>query len=426
MSYLYKLLGQKLVALMMIITATLSGASLKNNPDTFSSFLNINNSGISTSTNSNTNYRIASPIILEDINLIPVEKINIKNPSKSIVSESKKKSDESVDRIISIINEKGQDISSNPPIPKPATDINNYIGQTINMAINNTLNDIGVTIPQQITFTPDEKIRASLVNIFCTNTDKGQIKAVTGTGVLISKSGIVITNAHVAEYFLLSNYFNNSNLKCEIRYGSPANQSTSAEVIYMSSKWSNANARNIKNENLQETGQYDIALLKIQSNLSESKIPTNYLNVSINNQNIAGNKVIIGAYPGNSLGLNGIFSPLYIKTSNSEISDTFSFGSGQIETFETTFTNLAEPGSSGGAITDLNGNLTGLIVAIIDGKIRALNINHINSTLKDDLGIDLNSINNQSLNADPASIKQVFESKYKGQIINLLLSGLAS
>ena len=61
--------------------------------------------------------------------------------------------------------------------------------------------------------------RAALVNILCTS--RGSVRPISGSGVIIDSRGVILTNAHVAQYVLLAE--NPAiNLSCVIRTGSPA------------------------------------------------------------------------------------------------------------------------------------------------------------------------------------------------------------
>ena len=47
------------------------------------------------------------------------------------------------------------------------------------------------------------KLKAATVNILCRMQRGGQIAHYTGSGVVIDPTGVVLTNAHVAEHVLL-------------------------------------------------------------------------------------------------------------------------------------------------------------------------------------------------------------------------------
>ncbi|MBY0293848.1 hypothetical protein K2Q08_00780, partial [Patescibacteria group bacterium] len=58
-------------------------------------------------------------------------------------------------------------------------------------------------LPQSIV---NDSARASLVNIFCLTKSGGYLYPISGSGVMITKNGIILTNAHVGQYFLLRDY----------------------------------------------------------------------------------------------------------------------------------------------------------------------------------------------------------------------------
>src|SRR3989344_252919 len=52
----------------------------------------------------------------------------------------------------------------------------------------------------------NEQVRAAVVNILCITGSGGPLNSISGSGVIIDPRGIILTNAHVAQYFLLKNY----------------------------------------------------------------------------------------------------------------------------------------------------------------------------------------------------------------------------
>ncbi|NCO61963.1 trypsin-like peptidase domain-containing protein, partial [Candidatus Kaiserbacteria bacterium] len=45
----------------------------------------------------------------------------------------------------------------------------------------------------------------AIVNIYCTYTTSTFLRTTTGTGFFVSPGGVILTNAHVAQFFLLEN-----------------------------------------------------------------------------------------------------------------------------------------------------------------------------------------------------------------------------
>ena len=70
--------------------------------------------------------------------------------------------------------------------------------------------------------TINEVTREALVNVFCTTKSGGSFKPTTGSGVIIDERGVILTNAHVAQYYLLEDYLVEDFVSCVIRTDSPA------------------------------------------------------------------------------------------------------------------------------------------------------------------------------------------------------------
>ena len=105
--------------------------------------------------------------------------------------------------------------------------------------------------------------RAPLVNIFCTTKEGSVLNSITGSGVMIDRRGIILTNAHIAQFFLLEDYKREGYMNCLIRMGAPAKPAFKAEPIYISLPWIEKNAHTLVEENPKGTGEDDFALLRI-------------------------------------------------------------------------------------------------------------------------------------------------------------------
>ncbi|MBI4214752.1 hypothetical protein HY546_02045, partial [archaeon] len=100
------------------------------------------------------------------------------------------------------------------------------------------------TVPlQQLQSEKDlnETIRKTIVNVYCTTKTSGAFNPASGSGVLIDPRGIILTNAHVAQYYLLKDYRRKDFITCFIRTGSPARITYRAEPLYISQRWIAAN-----------------------------------------------------------------------------------------------------------------------------------------------------------------------------------------
>src|SRR3990167_2470757 len=119
--------------------------------------------------------------------------------------------------------------------------------------------------------TINQKTREALVNIFCVTKSGGIFKPASGSGIIIDKRGIILTNAHVAQYFLLKDYLEQNFIECIVRVGSPARALYKVEPIFISPSWIQNNADNITQQSPTGTGEDDYALLLITEYTDKNK-----------------------------------------------------------------------------------------------------------------------------------------------------------
>ena len=105
--------------------------------------------------------------------------------------------------------------------------------------------------------------RAALVNILCLTGGGGYFKPISGSGVFIDSRGIILTNAHIGQFFLLRDFPVKDNVTCTIRTGSPAQNTYTARLLYLPPVWIDANAKQITSQEAMGTGENDFALLLV-------------------------------------------------------------------------------------------------------------------------------------------------------------------
>jgi len=240
----------------------------------------------------------------------------------------------------------------------------------------------------------NEKISASVVNIYCQAIRGSKIETITGSAVMIDPSGVYLTNAHVAIYVMLSDTQPAGTISCYIREGSPAKKIYEAKSIYIPSAWvySHTNAYQIGID-LTGTGEKDYALIKRGSpnpNLSSSDFPLEWSARIVSNLPINGQNIILSGYPVFDKSI--ITSALYLLTNNSKILNSFDLSGEHNALFDSDSTKLAQIGSSGGGAFDEQGNLFGIMDAAINnipGELpseRIVGINYIKNDILKDTG----------------------------------------
>ena len=245
----------------------------------------------------------------------------------------------------------------------------------------------------------NEKARAATVNIFCLTKTGGILDPISGSGVIIHEKGVIITSAHIAQYFLLKDYLTKNFIDCTIRIGSPAAPAYKAELLYMPPIWIESNAEKIVSDAPMGTGEYDFALLYITAPVSTGNTQPNTFPfiepADENDELVEGSSVFLSGYSAGFIDNLSVLKNLWLATSIATLKNVFVFhDSGKNpELLALSGTTAAQEGASGGAVIDfVNGKLHGLIAARTDGdttgerELRAISMWHVNDTLKNFAG----------------------------------------
>lgn len=254
-------------------------------------------------------------------------------------------------------------------------------------------------IPTQSFSVINETTRDALVNILCTTRSGGLIKPITGSGVIIDSRGVILTNAHVAQYFLLKDYPNKDAIECIIRVGSPAEPLYRAELLHIPTIWVNNNATNITNQNPMGTGVDDYAFLLITGHVNPNgTLPDTFAFIQPDIEETfitVGKNVLVAGYPAGFLSGIAIQKDLYAVTTIPKIMDIFTFGDNMLDLISLGGSIAAQKGSSGGAVVNSSSGLIGIVVTSSDGEttaerdLRAITLSHIERSLKKNNGFGL-------------------------------------
>ncbi|TSC55626.1 MAG: hypothetical protein Greene041679_591, partial [Parcubacteria group bacterium Greene0416_79] len=258
--------------------------------------------------------------------------------------------------------------------------------------------------PPQLSFNEiNRRTRAALVNIICTTKRSGLFEPASGSGVVIDPRGVILTNAHVAEYLLLKNYLMPDFLLCTVRAGEPARSHYKVRLLYISPLWIEKNYKKISEENPTGTGEHDFALLRITESVNQETLPLPsefpFLPMDESDETLRGrNPVLVAAYPAGFLSGITIQKDLYPSSSVVTAGQVFSFGEETADLFSIGGSVVAQHGSSGGAVVGANGKLVGLIVTSSDAAVtgardlRAITISHIARSFKKHTGDALDTL----------------------------------
>jgi S1-C subfamily serine protease len=224
------------------------------------------------------------------------------------------------------------------------------------------------------------------------------LQSISGSGILIDPKGIILTNAHVAQYFLLAD----RGVSCSIRAGSPATDQYKASLIYISPSWIHANASVLAQMAPIGTGEYDFALLAITQSETSTALSSSfpYIPLAMMSPD-KGTPIVIASFGAQFLDYTQIESSLSPTVVFGSVKDVFTFGTNTIDALDLGGSAAAQEGSSGGGLTDSTGTLIGTITT---------------STI-------VGATNTRSLSAITASyIRSEYASEMAGSSLDVLLS----
>ncbi len=233
--------------------------------------------------------------------------------------------------------------------------------------------------------------KEALVNVFCTQNTATAVTPITGSGVIVDPRGVVVTNAHVAQYFLLKNYPTKNALSCILRSGSPARATYTAELLYIPPVWVSEHASEITESEPTGTGEHDYAFLRITGRTNPSaSLPNEFPYVPIDTTSSAietGDQVLVAAYPAGFISGATVEKDLFRVSSIATVGNRFTFLAQTVDLFSVGGTVVSQGGSSGGAAVSDEGKLIGVIVTTTRAEttaerdLRAISLGHVNRSL---------------------------------------------
>ncbi len=270
--------------------------------------------------------------------------------------------------------------------------------------------------------------RPALVNILCAPRGESSLAPISGSGVLIDPRGVILTNAHVAQYVLLAQS-SRINISCAIRTGAPAIPRWNAEILYIPPVWVELHAREIGAPHPVGTGEHDYALLRITGSTDGTPLPSAFPYLVLDTREaigFKGDEVLAVSYPAEFLGSAAQFT-MYPASSVTTIGQLMTFVARTVDLISLGGIIEAQGGSSGGAVVNPWGRLIALISTTSEGDttalrdLRAVTLSYINRDLMAQTQFDLPAI----LGGDVAEEALDFNTKVAPKLIDLYIAQLS-
>lgn len=239
----------------------------------------------------------------------------------------------------------------------------------------------------------------AVVNIFCTFTTDEYIRTTTGTGFFIDPDGIIMTNAHVAQFFLFEQTDELGNTECIVRGGNPAAPQYQAELLYLPPAWVQENAKVMQAAVPMGTGERDYALLYVASGIDNEPLPAVFPALDFDSSllpiSTRNTEVTAAGYPAQNLLEHGASADLIPQEATTTVSELYTFGSNYADVFSIRGSVVGAEGASGGPVVNEEGEVIGVIVTRGDdsidgpGSLRAITLSHIERTMQQETGFSL-------------------------------------
>jgi S1-C subfamily serine protease len=283
-----------------------------------------------------------------------------------------------------------------------------------------------------LTGTTTEDPLEALVNIYCTFKTDRYIRTTTGTGFFIDPDGVIMTNAHIAQFLLLEKTDSFGDAECIVRTGSPAASKYTADLLYIPPTWVQENAELIDDSAPMGTGERDYALLYVSGTTNNEPLPAEFPALSFNSDllptSVREETVTAAGYPAGDLIRNGASTDLLARKADTSISELYTFGSNYADVFSVRGSVVGAEGASGGPIINRDGDVIGMIATRGDdetdgvGSLRAITLSHVNRTIKEETGFTLE----ENLHGNLSYRAEIFSNTMTPFLLQLLEDGRSS
>lgn len=238
--------------------------------------------------------------------------------------------------------------------------------------------------------TPPPNLGDAIVKISCEQKTSKLSRKVSGTGFFIDKRGVIITNAHVAQFLLLRGVEGQGETKCSASTALENAPTYDIELLYISPTWLIKNASLITVSSPKGTGENDFALIYVKNKSEDGGfLSFPYLPPATSPlpKSLKDDTVILVGYPKSEE--NGNVNTRTVATTT--VRGLYTFGSGFADIVSLEASSVGYVGASGGPVIDHLGRSIAMISTKSTGStiLNAITMTHVNLSIQKETGYDL-------------------------------------